>query len=409
MGKVGNVIAGLDIGTTKVCCIIGEIGAEGQVDVIGIGMSPSKGMRKGVVVNIESTVEAIGKAVEEAELMAGAKISSVFVGITGNHIRGFNSHGIIAIKHNEVSQADLNRVIEAAKAVAMPMDREVLHVLAQEYIIDDQDGIKEPIGMSGVRLESKVHIVTGAASSSQNIIKTVKRAGLEVEDVVLEQLASSEAVLTPDERALGVALVDMGGGTTNIALFTNDSIKFTSVLGVGGYNITNDIAIGLRAPTMEAERIKKRFGCALSALVGEDETIEVPCVGGREPRSVSRKVLSDIIEPRVEELFSLVNREIMKSGYADMVPSGVVLTGGAALMEGMTEVAERIFELPVRKGYPIGIGGLTDVVNSPMFATAVGLLIYGGNSRFNGRYYKFNGKGFLEKMTRKVRHWLGII
>jgi len=377
--KRDNLIVGLDIGTTKICAIVGNLTEEG-IDIVGIGSSPSKGLRKGVVINIESTVASIKKAIEEAELMAGCEIKSVYAGIAGGHIKGFNSQGVIAIKNREVSPEDVKRVIEAAKAIAIPMDREVIHILPQEFIIDDQDGIREPLGMSGVRLEAKVHIVTGAVASAQNIVKSCNRAGLEVADIVLEQLSSSEAVLSADEKELGVALVDIGGGTTDIAIFVDGAIKHTSVLSLGGNHLTNDIAVGLRTPMAEAERIKQKYGCCLSSLVGKDETIEVPSVGGRKPRVLSRQLLCEILEPRVEEIFTLVNREIVKSGLEDMIASGVVITGGSTILEGMPELAEQIFNLPVRRGLPQRIGGLVDVVNSPVYATGVGLVVYGSKN-----------------------------
>ncbi|MFQ6671821.1 MAG: cell division protein FtsA [Candidatus Tectimicrobiota bacterium] len=403
------MVCGLDIGTTKICAVIGQPSEDGQLDIVGIGTHPSKGLRKGVVINIESTVESVKSAVEEAELMAGVDVESVFVGIAGGHIKGFNSHGIIAVKNREVTQADIERVIDAAKAVAMPLDREVIHIIPQEYIIDDQDGIREPLGMSGVRLEGKVHIVTAAVTSAQNIVKSVNRAHLRVKDIVLEQLASAEAALTPDEQELGVALVDIGGGTTDIAVFLDGSVKHTGVLAIGGSHITNDIAIGLRSPTVEAERIKKKFGCAMTALVHENETIEVPSVGGRDPRLLHRRVLSDIIEPRAEEIFGLVRREILKSGFEEQIPSGVVLTGGSNIMEGMVEVAERVFELPVRRGLPIGIGGLVDIVNSPMYATSVGLVLFGM------RQAESNGSGLLgdrnlfNKIFQRMKSWVSSV
>jgi cell division protein FtsA len=403
------MICGLDIGTTKICAVIGEPGEDGQLEIIGIGTHPSRGLRRGVVVNIESTVEAVRSAVEEAELMAGVDVESVHVGIAGSHIKGFNSHGIIAIKNREVTQGDIERVIDAAKAIAMPLDREVIHVIPQEYIIDDQDGIREPLGMSGVRLEGKVHIVTAAATSAQNIIKSVNRAHLRVKEMVLEQLASGEAVLTPDEKELGVVLVDIGGGTTDIALFLDGSIKHTCVLPIGGAHITNDIAIGLRCPTVEAERIKKNFGCAMTALVREDETIEVPSVGGREPRVLHRRVLSDIIEPRVEEIFRLVRRELLKSGFDDQVPAGLVITGGCTLMEGMVEVAERVFELPVRRGVPLGVGGLVDIVTSPLYATAVGLVLFAMRQAEADGFSVVGDRGLLGKIVRKMRTWVSAV
>lgn len=406
MARRGEMVCGLDIGTTKICAIIGEPGENGQIDIVGIGTHPSKGLRKGVVVNIESTVESAKGAVEEAELMAGVDVESVYVGIAGGHIKGFNSHGIIAIKNREVTQPDIDRVIDAAKAIAMPLDREVIHVIPQEYLIDDQDGIREPLGMSGVRLEGKVHIVTAAVTSAQNIVKSVKKAQLRVNDIILEQLASAEAVLTPDEKELGVALVDIGGGTTDIAVFIDGSVKHTGVLAIGGSHITNDIAIGLRTPTVEAERIKKKFGCAMTALVHENETIEVPSVGGREPRVIHRRVLSDIVQPRAEEVFGLVRREIINSGYYEQIPSGVVLTGGSNIMEGMVEVAERVFELPVRQGVPLGVGGLVDIVNSPMYATGVGLVLYGMRQTENNGSGFFGDRNLFNKVFQRMRSWV---
>ncbi len=402
-----NLIVGLDIGTTKICAIVGNLTEEG-IDIVGIGTSPSRGLRKGVVINIESTVASIRKAVEEAELMAGCEIKSVYAGIAGGHIKGFNSQGVIAIKNREVCADDVKRVIDAAKAIAIPMDREVIHILPQEFIIDDQDGIREPLGMSGVRLEAKVHIVTGAVASAQNIVKSCNRAGLDVADIVLEQLASSEAVLSADEKELGVALIDIGGGTTDIAIFVDGAIKHTSVLSLGGNHLTNDIAVGLRTPMAEAEKIKQKYGCCLASLVGKDETIEVPSVGGRKPRVLSRQLLAEILEPRVEEIFTLVNREIVKSGYEDMIASGVVITGGTTILEGMPELAEQVFNLPVRRGLPQRIGGLVDVVNSPAYATGVGLVVYGSK---NVGVHEFPSAQSEENIFRKVsirmKEWFG--
>lgn len=403
MGRKENLVVGLDIGTTKICAIVGEATEDG-IDIVGIGSHPSRGLRKGVVVNIESTVNSIKKAVEEAELMAGCSISSVFAGIAGGHIKGLNSHGVIAVKDGEVKDSDVKRVIDAARAVAIPMDREVLHILPQEYIIDDQDGIKEPRGMSGVRLEAKVHIVTGAATSAQNIVKCANRGGLDVNDIVLEQLASAEAVLSDDERDLGVAIVDIGGGTSDIAVFVEGSIRHTAVLSLGGNHLTNDIAVGLRTPMDEAEKIKKKYGCAMTALVGKDETLEVPSMGGRKPRTLSRQLLADIIEPRVEEIFTLVRNEIIRSGYEDLLPSGIVLTGGSSLMEGMVELGEQVFNLPVRKGDPVGIGGLVDVVNSPIYATGVGLVLHGYKQPGKNRF-KMGDENLFAKVTKRMREW----
>jgi len=403
--KRENLIVGLDIGTTKICAIVGAMTDEG-LDVVGIGTSPSRGLRKGVVINIESTVNAIRKAIQEAELMAGCEIKSVFAGIAGGHIKGINSQGVIAIKNREVTTEDVRRVIDAAKALAIPMDREVIHILPQEFIIDDQDGIKEPLGMSGVRLEARVHIVTGAVASAQNIIKSCNKAGVDVGDIVLEQLASSEAVLTPDEKDLGVALVDVGGGTTDIAIFVDGAIKHTSVLSLGGNHLSNDIAVGLRTPTAEAEKIKQVSGCCLASMVGKDETIEVPSVGGREPRILSRQLLAEILEPRVEEIFTLVNREIVKSGFEDLIASGVVLTGGSAILPGMPELAEQIFDLPVRRGKPTNIGGLIDVVNSPIYATGVGLVKYGSRN-MQTRNFVIGQENLFDRVARRMKEWFG--
>jgi cell division protein FtsA len=401
-----NLIVGLDIGTTKICAIVGNLNDDGGIDIVGIGTSVSQGMRKGVVINIEGTVGAIKKALQEAELMAGCEIKSVFAGIAGGHIKGFNSQGVIAIKNREVNNDDIRRVIDAAKAVAIPMDREVIHILPQEFIIDDQDGIKEPLGMNGVRLEAKVHIVTGAVASAQNIIKSCNRAGVDVADIVLEQLASADAVLSADEKDLGVALLDIGGGTTDIAIFVDGAIKHTAVLSLGGNHLTNDIAVGLRTPTPEAEKIKRKYGCCLTSMVGKDETIEVPSVGGREPRVLSRQLLAEILEPRVEEIFSLVNREIIKSGFEDVIASGVVITGGTSILPGMPELGEQIFNLPVRRGVPLEIGGLTDVVNSPVYATGVGLVKYGSRN-LQIRNFSIGQENVFDKVIRRMKEWFG--
>ena len=408
MAGSNELIVGLDIGTTQICVIVADIASDGGVDIIGVGTHPSKGLRKGVVINIESTVNAIKSAVQEAELMAGCEISHVYAGIAGGHIRGFNSHGIVAVKDKEVSQMDLERVIDAAKAVAIPLDREVIHILPQEYVIDDQDGIVEPLGMSGVRLEAKVHIVTGATTSAQNIVKCAQRCGLTVDAIVLEQLASSEAVLSQDEKDLGVALIDIGGGTTDIAIWSEGSIVHTSVLALGGDHITNDIAVGLRTPMADAERIKQTYGCAMSSLVSEDATIEVPSVGGRKPRVLGRQILTEIIEPRVEEMFSLVQQEIHRTGYEDLLASGVVMTGGAVLLEGMPEIAEDVLGLPVRMGVPTEIGGLVDIVGSSLFATGVGLLKYGRDNEAD-RYFKVRAENKYGKVKKRMQSWLGEI
>jgi len=400
-----DIIVGLDIGTTKIAVIVAERGAGGKIDIIGIGTHPSTGLRKGVVINIDATVTSIKRAVEEAELMAGCEITSVYAGIAGAHIKGFNSHGIVAVKNKEVTSRDVERVIDAARAVAIPMDREVLHILPQEYIVDEQDGIRDPIGMSGVRLEAKVHIVTGSVSSAQNIVKCANRVGLNVADIVLEPIASAEAVLTPEEKELGVAMVDMGGGTTDLTIFHAGAVKHTAVLPLGGNHVTNDIAAGLRTPSSSAEEIKRRYGCAFTALVQSSETIEVPSTGGREPRVLSRQVLAEIIEPRMEEMLTMIHREIIKSGFDEYLTSGVVLCGGSVLLEGMTELAEQVFHMPVRRGYPTGVGGLIDVVNSPAYATGVGLVLYGAREGAYEGLSTNNSRGLFERIKTRMGEW----
>lgn len=392
------MIVGLDIGTTKIVAVVGEATPEG-VQIVGIGSSPSKGLRKGVVINIEQTVSAIHKAIEDAERMAGGKIRKVCAGIAGSHIQGFNSHAIVAIKDGEVKQSDIDRAIEAAKAVSIPSDREILHILPQEFLVDGQDGIREPIGMSGHRLEAKIHIVTGAISSAQNIIKCAQRCNLEVTDVVLEQLASAYAVLSEDERELGVALVDIGGGTTDIAIFCNGSIQHTSVIPIGGQHLTNDIAVGLRTPGENAEEIKKSYGSASAKMIGKDEVIEVPSIGARPERILRRQILGDILEPRVEEIFELIAQEINKVGLRELLASGVVITGGSALLPGMVEVAEHVLGLPVRRGSPGGVGGLLDVVNSPMYATGVGLVLYGARNLNREQ-------NFYSRLKNRIGAWI---
>ncbi len=374
--KRDEIIVGLDIGTTKIAAIVGELTDDG-IDIIGIGTARSKGLRKGVVVNIDGTVQAIQSAISEAENMAGCEISTVYAGISGGHVRGLNSHGIVAVKDKEVRESDLGRVIEAAKAVAIPMDREVLHVLPQQYIMDEQDGIRDPLGMAGVRLEAKVHIVTTAVTSAQNVVKCANRCGLQVAEIVLEPLASAASVVEEDEKELGVALIDIGGGTADIVLYCEGAIVHTAVLPLGGSHITNDIAVGLRTPLEAAEKIKKKYGCALPDMVDEDETMEVPSVGGREPRILSRQILVQIVEPRVEEIFEHIRQEIAGSGHMESLAAGVVLTGGCTNMEGIPELAESVLELPARRGTPRDIGGLIDVVSSPEYATGVGLVRYG--------------------------------
>jgi cell division protein FtsA len=400
----GEIIVGLDIGTTKMCAVVGEVRSD-SIEVIGIGSHPSEGLRKGVVINIEKTVDSIKEAIEEAETMAGCEISSVYAGIAGGHVKGFNSHGVIALKEREVTKKDIERVIEAASAVAIPMDREVIHVLTQEYIVDDQDGITDPLGMAGVRLEAKIHIVTGAVTSAQNIIKCANRAGLDVCDIVLESLASSEAVLSEEERNLGVALLDFGGGTTDLAVFSRGTIKHTSVLALGGDNLTYDISIGLRTPKAEAEKIKIKYGCALSSMIGKDETIEVAGVGGRKPRILSRQILGEILEPRAEEIFALIHNELVRSGYENMINSGVAITGGSAELPGIPEIAEQIFNAPTRIGYPQGISGLVEVVNKPMYATAVGLVLYGAKRLKEGKKFRIRDTNIFGRVMDRMRRW----
>ncbi|MCK5386836.1 MAG: cell division protein FtsA, partial [Gammaproteobacteria bacterium] len=367
-----NLIVGLDIGTSKVVAIVGEITPDNEVEIIGLGSHPSRGLKKGVVVNIESTVQSIQRAIEEAELMSGCQIHSVYAGIAGSHVRSLNSHGIVAIRDKEVTQADVERVIDAARAVAIPADQKILHILPQEFIIDQQESIREPVGMSGVRLEAKVHMVTGAVSAAQNIIKCVRRCGLEVDDIILEQLASSHSVLTDDEKELGVCLVDIGGGTTDIAVFTEGAIRHTAVIPIAGDQVTNDIAVALRTPTQYAEEIKIKYACALTQLASVDETIEVPSVGDRPDRRLARQTLAEVVEPRYEELFTLIQAELRRSGFEDLCAAGIVLTGGSSKMEGAVELAEEIFHMPVRLGAPQYVTGLVDVVRNPIHSTGVG-------------------------------------
>jgi len=403
-----NIIVGLDIGTTKICAVVGEITGD-KINIVGIGTHPSIGLRKGVVVNIESTVESIQKAIEEAELMAGCEISSVYAGIAGGHITGFNSRGIVAIKGPEVTQQDVDRVIDAARAVAIPMDREVIHVIPQEFMIDEQGGIQNPVGMSGVRLEAKIHIVTGAVTSAHNIVKSANRSGLDVCDIVLEPLASGEAVLTSEEKDLGTALMDLGGGTSDLAIFSGKNIKHTFVLALGGNNLTNDISIGLRASMADAEKIKKKYGTCIPRNVSSDETIDVPGMGGRKPRKLQRQILGEILEPRMEEIFSLIKREIYRAGMERIITSGVVLTGGTSLLEGVTDIAESVFDLPARLGTPMGISGLTDVVHNPMYATAVGLVLYGARNQPKKKFRIRDTNIFNRVMTRMKRWFKEVI
>ena len=406
MAKQDQLLVGLDIGTSKIACIVAEAGADKRLDVIGIGTHPSRGLRKGVVVNIESTVESIRLAVEEAELMAGCEIRSVFTGIAGSHIRGFNSHGVVATKNGEATAEDVGRVIDAARAMNIPADQKILHILPQEYIIDGQDGIREPVGMSGVRLEAKVHIVTGAVSSAQNIIKCCNRCGLDVSDMVIEQLASSEAVLQQDEKDIGVVLVDIGGGTTDIAVFIDGSLRHTAVIPLGGDHLTNDLVVGLRTSAKEADTLKRKFGACLVTNVAPEDVIEVPSVGGRPPRPMPRQVMAQILEPRVEEIFELVKAELHRSGFQELVAAGMVLTGGSSLLDGMVELAEEVFSMPVRSGRPKGVGGLADVVSSPIYATGVGLVMYGLRYRGEGASRR-KKQGTVTQIWRTMRSWFG--
>ena len=399
-----DLIVGLDIGTSKVLALVGEVGPNGAIEVLGVGSQPSRGLKKGVVVNIESTVQSIQRAVEEAELMAGCEIHAVFAGIAGSHVRSLNSHGVVAIRDREVTPGDVEHVIDAARAVAIPADQKILHVLPQEFVVDGQEGIHDPIGMSGVRLEAKVHIVTGAESAAQNIEKCIKRCGLEVEDVVLEQLASSFAVLTEDEKDLGVCMVDIGGGTTDIAVFAQGAIRHTAVIPIAGDQVTNDIAVSMRTPTQHAEDIKIRYACALSQLANPDETIEVPSVGDRPARRLARQTLAEIVEPRYEELFGLVREELRRSGFEELVVAGLVLTGGSARMEGVIELAEEVFHLPVRLGLPQQIQGLADVVRNPIYATGVGLLLYARDNLLPARRARSRG-GNAKATINRMRAW----
>ena len=401
----GRMVVGLDIGTSKIVAIVGELSPEGQLEIIGIGSHASRGLKKGVVVNIDSTVQSIQRAVEEAELMAGCQIQSVYAGIAGSHIRSMSSHGIVAIRDREVFQPDIDRVIDAAQAVAIPADQKILHILPQEFLIDSQEGIKEPLGMSGVRLEAKVHLVTCAVNAAQNIEKCIQQCGLAVDDIILEQLASSYAVLTEDEKDLGVCLVDIGGGTSDIAIFTEGAIKHTAVIPIAGDQVTNDIAMALRTPTQNAEEIKIKYGCALASLAGENETIKVPSVGERDDRDLSRQALAEVIEPRYEELFTLIQAELRRSGFEDLIPAGIVLTGGTSKMEGVVELAEEICHMPVSIGKPKSVAGLSDIVRNPIYATSVGLLQYGlGNApQSHGAHRSETQSG---SVWQSVKSWL---
>ncbi len=399
-----NLIVGLDIGTSKVAAIVGEMKEDGEIEVVGIGTHPSRGLKKGVVVNLEATVQSIQRAIEEAEAMAGCRIQSVYAGIAGSHISSMNSHGIVAIKDKEVSQSDVDRVIDSARAVAIPADQKILHILPQEFVIDRQEGIKEPIGMSGIRLEARVHIVTGAVSAAQNIEKCIRRCGLEVDDVILEQLASSYAVLAEDEKELGVCLVDIGGGTTDIAVFTDGAIRHTAVIPIAGDQVTNDIAVALRTPAQFAEEIKIKHACALTQLAKLDEAIEVPSIGERPSRQISKLNLAEIVEPRYEELLLLVQAELRRSGFEDLIAAGVVICGGSARVEGLVELAEEIFHMPVRLGLPQYITGLSDVIRNPGYATGVGLLLFGRQHGSHGEKGVLVDVGF-KGMWSKMKSW----
>ncbi|MDY7220245.1 cell division protein FtsA [Denitrificimonas sp. JX-1] len=403
-----NMIVGLDIGTSKVVALVAEVTPEGELNVIGIGTHPTRGLKKGVVINIESTVQSLQRALEDAQKMASCHIHSAFVGIAGSHIRSQNSDGIVAIRDREVSRADLERVLDAAQAVAIPTDQKVLHTLAQDYVIDSQGGVREPLGMSGVRLEARVHVVTCAINASQNIEKCVQRCGLAIDDMILEQLASAHAVLTEDEKELGVCLVDIGGGTSDIAIFTEGAIRHTAVIPIAGDQVTNDIAMALRTPTQYAEEIKVRYACALAKLAGPDEMIKVPSVGDRAPRELSRQALAEVVEPRYEELFSLILAELRRSGYEDMIPAGIVLTGGSAKIEGAVELAEEIFHMPVRLGTPQGIKGVGDVADNPVYSTAVGLLAYGLRKQTEGSIVPGSGhyQEDKEPVFIRFKRWL---
>ncbi len=408
MGSRERYLVGLDIGTSKVAAVVGEILDDDGLDIVGLGVAESRGIRRGVVVNVDAAVDAIKKAIDEAELMAGVDIDSVHLGLSGPHIKGFNSRGVVAVagKNREITRDDVRRAIDAAKAVSLPAGREILHVLPQDFVVDDQEGIGAPVGMMGARLEVNVHIITGSQNSTQNMVACVNRAGVKVAETIVEQLAASESVLIHDEKDLGVALVDIGGGTTDIAIYEGGSLWHTAVIGVGGDHFTNDIAVGLRTPVPDAEKIKRRCGCALSGMVDEDETMEVASVGGRKPRIMARRILAEILQPRAEEIFHLVWDEIRRAGYEKSLKTGIVLTGGGAILDGMPEIAEQIFDLPIRRGCPVGVGGLADHVNSPTFATGVGLALYAHRNSLGERVRVPVGAGALGRMAGLVRGFL---
>lgn len=402
-----KMIVGLDIGTSKVVALVGEVSSDGDIEIVGLGTHPSRGLKKGVVVNIESTVQSIQYAIDEAQQMAGCQIFSAYVGIAGKHISSLNSDGIVAIREGEVTRADIDRVLDSAKAVAIPADQRVLHTLPQDYVVDTQEGVREPLGMYGVRLEAKVHVVTCAANAAQNIEKCVRRCGLDVDDIILEQLASSYSVLTEDEKELGVCIVDIGGGTSDIAVYTEGAIRHTAVIPIAGDQITNDIAMALRTPTQNAEEIKIRYACALAKLAGAGQMIKVPSVGDRPARELSRQALAEVVEPRYEELFKFVQKELRRSGYEDMIPAGIVLTGGTSKMEGAVELAEEIFHMPVRLGIPSNVKGLESVIHNPIYSTSVGLLMYGARQQSqSGDEVKSNTSGTASSVFNRMKKWV---
>lgn len=400
-----NIITGLDIGTSKVVALVGEITEDGTINIIGIGRHPSRGLKRGVVVDIEATVNSIQRAVQEAELMAGCEVRTVYAGIAGSHIRSLNSHGIVAIRDQEVSPADVERVIEAAKAVAIPADQKILHILPQEYIIDNQGSIREPVGMAGVRLEARVHIVTGAVSAAQNIAKCVRRCGLEVQDIILEQLASSHAVVTDDEKELGVCVIDIGGGTTDIAIFSEGAIQYTAVIPIAGDQVTNDIAMALRTPTKAAEAIKVLHASAMTDMANANEMIEVMSVNERPGRKISAKILSDVVSARYEELFSLVRNELRRSGFENRIAAGMVITGGGSSVLGAIELAEMCFEMPVRQGFAHHVSGLAEATTNPSLSTGVGLLLHGYQQQYEGGYSMPVLKDTSKGVWSRMREW----
>lgn len=404
MGKESNLVVGLDIGTTKVCAIVGEVNSSNEIDIIGVGTYPSYGLKRGVVVNIENTVQSIKNAVEEAEHMAGCEIRTVFAGIAGGHVKGISGHGMITLRNREVTDRDVERVIESANALLIPADREIIHVIPQEFIVDGQSGIKDPIGICGIKLEAKVHIVTGQITAAQNLVNCIHRAGMDVADIALEQLASSQAVLTQDEKEIGVVLIDCGGGTTDIAIFVGGSIRYTENLTLGGDHIDRDIALGLSTPLAEARKIKEKYGVAMAELVSLDESIEIPSVGGRRPRRIPKADLAMIIEPRMEEIFSLVRSEIIKSGYRDLIPAGAVITGGSVIMEGTDDLVEKILGVPVRRGIPTELGGLNDIIANPVYSTGVGLVLYGRS--YNGdNKLRIRDENIFKKVFDSMKNW----